>query len=45
VGHDHAALGQDQLDIPQTEAEHVIQSDSVADDLGREPMPSVADGL
>jgi hypothetical protein len=25
VGHDHASFGQDQLDIPQAEAEYVIQ--------------------
>src|SRR5947209_5298431 len=45
VGHDHAALGQDQLDIPQTEAEYMIQPDRVADDLGREAMPRIGGGL
>src|SRR5205809_1075804 len=45
VGHDHAALGQDQLDVPQTEAEYMIQPDRVADDLGREAMPRIGGGL
>ena len=39
VGDDHAALSQDQLNIPQAEAEYVIQSDSVADDIGGKSMP------
>ncbi len=34
VGHDHAALGQDQLDVSQTETEDVIQPDCVAESLG-----------
>ena len=44
VGDEHAALGQDQLDIPQTEAEYVIQLGGVADDLGREAMPRIRGG-
>jgi hypothetical protein len=38
VGHDDAALSQDQLNIPQAVAEHVLQPDSVDDDLGGESM-------
>ena len=45
VGDDHAPLGQDQLDIAQAEAEHVVQPDGVADDLGREAVPGVAGGV
>jgi hypothetical protein len=41
VGNDDTAFSQDQLDIAQAEAEHVIQPDGVADDLGREPMAIV----
>ena len=35
------AFRQDQLDIAQAEAERMVQRDSVADDLGREPMTVV----
>jgi len=38
VGDDYAALSQEQPNIPQAQAEHMIQPDSVADDLGGEPM-------
>ena len=41
VGDDDTALGQDQLDIAQAEAEHVVQPDGMADDLGGEPMTVV----
>jgi hypothetical protein len=41
VRDDNAAFRQDQLDIAQTEAEHVVQPDSVGDDLGWEPMAVV----
>jgi hypothetical protein len=41
----HATLGQDQLDVTQTEAEDVIQPHRLADDLGRQPMPRVGGGL
>jgi hypothetical protein len=34
VGDDYAALGEDQLDIPKAEAEHVVEPDRVADQLG-----------
>ena len=34
----------EQLNIPQAEAEHVVQPDSVADDLGGEPMAVVGIG-
>jgi hypothetical protein len=44
AGDDHAALGQDQLDVSQAEAEHVVQPNGVVDDLGREPMPRVRGG-
>jgi hypothetical protein len=37
VGDDNAALGQDQLNIPQAEAEPIVQPDCVADNLGGEP--------
>jgi hypothetical protein len=33
VGDEDTAFRQDQLDIPETEAEHVVQPDGVADDL------------
>jgi len=42
---DNAALGQQPLDIPKTEAEDVVQPDSMADDLGGEPMTIVRVGL
>jgi hypothetical protein len=38
IGNDNATLSQEQLDIPQTEAEDAVQPDSVADDLSGEPM-------
>src|SRR5258708_3674782 len=38
MGDDDAPFSQKQLDIPQAEAEHVIQPDSVADDLGGKAM-------
>jgi len=41
VRHDHAALGQYQIDITQAEAEHVIQPHSMADDLGREAVAMI----
>jgi hypothetical protein len=41
VGDDDAALSQDQLHIAQAEAEHVVQPDGMADDLGGEPMAIV----
>jgi hypothetical protein len=44
VGDDDAALSQDQLHIAQAEAEHVVQPDGVADDLGWEPMTIVGVG-
>ena len=36
---------QNQLDFSETEAEHVIQPDGVADDLGREAVAGVGGGL
>ena len=44
VGDENAALSQEQLNIPQAEAEHVVQPDSVADDLGGEPVAVVGIG-
>jgi hypothetical protein len=44
VGDDNAMLGQEQLNIPQAEAEHVVQPHGVANDLGGEPMAIVAGG-
>jgi hypothetical protein len=41
VGHGDAPLGEDQLHIPQAEAEHVIEPHRVADDLSREAVPRV----
>jgi hypothetical protein len=37
-GDDNATFSQQQLNIPQAEAEHVIQPDSVADDFGGKAM-------
>ena len=36
-----AAFSQEQLNIPQAEAEHVVRPDGVADDLGGEPVAVV----
>jgi hypothetical protein len=44
VGDDNTAFRQDQLDIPETKAEYVVQPDRVADDLGREPIAVVGSG-
>jgi hypothetical protein len=41
VGENNAPFSQKQLDIPQAEAEHVIQSDGMADDLGGKAMAIV----
>ena len=41
----NAALGQDQLDVTQAQAEDVIQPHGVADDLGRKTMPRIEDGF
>jgi hypothetical protein len=41
VGDNDAALSQNKLNIPQTEAEDVVQPDGVADNLGGEPMAIV----
>ena len=45
MGHHDAAFGEDQFDVPQAEAEDVIQPDGVADDLGRKPMPGIRGGF
>lgn len=39
-----APLGQEQLDVTQAEAEHVIQPHSMADELGRKAMAVVRVG-
>jgi hypothetical protein len=44
IGDNNPALSQKQLNIPQTEAKDVVQPDSVANDLGREPMTIVRIG-
>ena len=44
VGDDSASLSQEQLNIPQAEAEHVIEPDGVSDDLGWEPVAIVRIG-
>ena len=36
VGHDDAALGEDQRDVAQAETGNVVQPHSIVDDLGRE---------
>jgi hypothetical protein len=42
---DHGfALGRDQINIAQTEAEDVVEPDAMSDHLGREPMSSIGDG-
>jgi hypothetical protein len=38
IGEDDATLGQQELHIPQAQAEHMIQPDSMADDLGGKAM-------
>ena len=38
IGDDNASLSQKQLNITQAKVEHMIQPDSMADDLGGEPM-------
>jgi len=45
VANHHATLGQDQLDVAQTEAEDVIQPHRVADDLSRKAMAVIQAGL
>ena len=45
IGDDDATLSQYQRNIPQAEAEHVVQPDRVTDDLGGEPMAEVGGGL
>ena len=44
MGDDYASLGQQQLDITQAEAEHVIQPYGMANDCGREPVAVVRVG-
>jgi len=44
IGDNHATFSQQQLNIPQAEAEHVIQPDCVADDLGRKAVAIVRIG-
>ena len=44
IGDDNATLSQKQLDIPQAEAEHMVQPDSMADDLGGKAMAVVRVG-
>ena len=41
VEDEHASLGQQQLDVPQAQAEHVEEPDGVADDLGRKEMAAM----
>ena len=42
VGDRNAPLGQQVLDIPETESEAVIEPDRVADDLRRKPIAVIA---
>ena len=41
VGHQDAAFGQDQLDITQAQAEHMVQPYGMVDDLGWKPVTRV----
>jgi hypothetical protein len=41
VGHWLAPFGENQLNVPETEAEYMVQPLSVADDLGREAVAVV----
>jgi hypothetical protein len=41
MGDHDAPLGQDQLDIPQAQAEHMIEPHRMVDDLGREAVSGV----
>src|SRR5208283_2424549 len=41
IGDDDATFSQEQLSIPQAEAEHMVQPDSMADDLGGKTMAVV----
>ena len=45
VADDDASLGQDKLHLAQAQAEHVVQPDGVADDLGWEAVARVGGGL
>ena len=45
VRHRYAPLRQDELDVAQAQAEHVVQPDGVADDLGGKPVTGVGDGF
>ena len=38
IGHDNATFSQKQFNIPQAEAEHMVQPDSMTDDLGGEAV-------
>jgi hypothetical protein len=42
IGHLDAALGQEILDVSETQRESVVEPHCVADDLRWEPMPAVA---
>jgi hypothetical protein len=44
VADGNAALSRERLNIPQAKAEHVVQPDSGADDLGEEPVAVVGIG-
>src|SRR5258706_9026008 len=44
IGDDDTTFGQKELNIPQTEAKHVIQPDGMADDLGRKTVSVVRVG-
>ena len=44
IGDDAATFSQEQLDLPQAEAEHMVQPDSMADDLGGKAVAVVRVG-
>jgi hypothetical protein len=45
VDHEHSPLGQDEFDIPQVQAEDMIQPDRVTDHPGREALSAVGGRL
>jgi hypothetical protein len=44
IGDENAPLGQQELNVPKAEVDHVIRPDSLADDLGRKVTPIVRAG-
>ena len=44
MGDNHAALSQEQLDVAKAQTEHVVEPDSVPDQLSREAVTIVRIG-